>query len=154
MEILIDDRREAAEKPEALLETIRKAVEAVLDMEDLGGPGEVSISLVGDDEIKSLNARYRHKDQVTDVLSFPQYEDREAIRGEGAYLVLGDIVIATGRMGDQALELGHSLEREATYLTVHGMYHLLGYDHEEAEERGLMRAKEKEVLKALKVFKE
>jgi probable rRNA maturation factor len=85
---------------------------------------ELSIALVSDAQIKRLNKRYRNKDKPTDVLSFPIGEKVED------WLILGDIVISVDTAKRQAQELGHSLEEELKRLLVHGLVHLLGYDHE------------------------
>jgi len=85
---------------------------------------ELSIALVSDVQIKRLNKLYRNKDKPTDVLSFPIGEKVED------WLILGDIVISVDTARRQAQELGHSLEEELKRLLVHGLVHLLGYDHE------------------------
>lgn len=85
---------------------------------------ELSIVLVSDAQIKRLNKLYRNKDKPTDVLSFPLGEKVED------WLILGDIVISVDTAKRQAQELGHSLEEELKRLLVHGLVHLLGYDHE------------------------
>jgi probable rRNA maturation factor len=85
---------------------------------------ELSIALVSDAQIKRLNKLYRNKDKPTDVLSFPIGEKVED------WLILGDIVISVDTAKRQARELGHSLEEELKRLLVHGLVHLLGYDHE------------------------
>jgi len=85
---------------------------------------ELSIVLVSDAQIKRLNKLYRHKDKPTDVLSFPI---GEKVNG---WLILGDIVISVDTAKRQAQELGYSLEEELKRLLVHGLVHLLGYDHE------------------------
>jgi probable rRNA maturation factor len=85
---------------------------------------ELSIVLVSDAQIKRLNKLYRNKDKPTDVLSFPI---GEKVKG---WLILGDIVISVDTARRQAKELGHSLEEELKRLLVHGLVHLLGYDHE------------------------
>jgi probable rRNA maturation factor len=85
---------------------------------------ELSIALVPDVQIKRLNKLYRNKDKPTDVLSFPIGEKVED------WLILGDIVISVDTAKRQAQELGHSLEEELKRLLVHGLVHLLGYDHE------------------------
>jgi len=85
---------------------------------------ELSIALVSDPQIKRLNKLYRNKDKPTDVLSFPIGEKVED------WLILGDIVISVDTAKRQAKELGHSLEEELKRLLVHGLVHLLGYDHE------------------------
>jgi probable rRNA maturation factor len=89
---------------------------------------ELSIALVSDAQIKRLNKLYRNKDKPTDVLSFPIGEKVED------WLILGDIVISVDTAKRQAQELGHSLEEELKRLLVHGLVHLLGYDHELGEE--------------------
>jgi len=85
---------------------------------------ELSIVLVSDAQIKRLNKLYRNKDKPTDVLSFPI---GEKVNG---WLILGDIVISVDTAKRQAKELGYSLEEELKRLLVHGLVHLLGYDHE------------------------
>jgi probable rRNA maturation factor len=85
---------------------------------------ELSIALVSDAQIKRLNKLYRNKDKPTDVLSFPIGEKVED------WLILGDIVISVDTAKRQAQELGYSLEEELKRLLVHGLVHLLGYDHE------------------------
>ena len=85
---------------------------------------ELSIALVSDAQIRRLNKLYRNKDKPTDVLSFPIGEKVED------WLILGDIVISVDTAKRQAQELGYSLEEELKRLLVHGLVHLLGYDHE------------------------
>jgi probable rRNA maturation factor len=85
---------------------------------------ELSIALVSDAQIKRLNKLYRNKDKPTDVLSFPIGEKVED------WLILGDIVISVDTAKRQAQELGYSLEEELKRLLVHGLVHLLGYEHE------------------------
>jgi len=87
---------------------------------------EVSIALVTDAHIRKLNAQYRRKDAATDVLSFPSDD------------TLGDIVIATGVARRQAREAGHSSATELRVLALHGLLHLLGYDHEHPDDAGRM----------------
>lgn len=90
--------------------------------------GELAIALVTDARMRVLNRSYRRKDYATDVLSF------EA-DGEG---MLGDLVIARGVAERQARDAGHSLQTELRVLALHGLLHLLGYDHEDATDRGRM----------------
>lgn len=119
-------------------------VEATLSEEGIEGPWEVSISLVDAETIHILNREYRGVDRVTDVLSFP-LEERDP---EGC-LLLGDVVINLQKVKEQAEEYGHSEKRELSYLSVHSLLHLLGYDHEEEEEKRLMRQKEERILASL-----
>jgi len=105
---------------------------------------ELSIVLVSDPQIKRLNKLYRNKDKPTDVLSFPI---GEKVNG---WLILGDIVISVDTAKRQAQELGHSLEEEIKRLLVHGLVHLLGYDHElGGEEENKFFELEEFVLKGL-----
>ncbi|HOT21224.1 MAG TPA: rRNA maturation RNase YbeY, partial [Sedimentibacter sp.] len=128
-------------------DAIKNAVDAVLAEEGLHGDFEVSVSFVTNEEIKELNREYRNVDSETDVLSFPMDEVFDGVT------ILGDIVISTQKIIEQANDFNHSLEREMCYLTVHSMLHLLGYDHMNKEEKNKMRAKEKEIMKKLKIFK-
>ena len=89
--------------------------------------GTVTIALVSDRDIRRLNRDFRGKDTPTDVLSFPGPGPRAAI--------LGDIAIATGVARRQARELGHSVQTELRVLALHGLLHLLGYDHERDDGR-------------------
>jgi probable rRNA maturation factor len=114
----------------------------------LGLPSaELSVVLCDDGFIQGLNAQWRGKDAPTDVLSFAMGE------GEGEGMdpdLLGDIVISVDTCARQAAELGHPPERELRVLLVHGLLHLLGYDHEDSpEEAAEMAAREAELLRAL-----
>lgn len=108
----------------------------------------VSVTFVGREEIKELNSMYRGIDQVTDVLSFPQYEDLSQAEDEDL-ICLGDVVICTQEALLQADEYGHSPQRELVYLFVHSMFHLLGYDHTEEEDTAAMRQAEEEIMDKL-----
>ena len=122
------------------------------------GNAPLAAELIFTDEegIRTLNARERHKDAVTDVLSFPNLDgifgkriDKEDFpydSDEEGRLFLGSVVICRKRAEEQAEEYGHSLRRELYYLTVHGLCHLLGYDHETEEDKAEMRAEEEAVL--------
>lgn len=111
---------------------------------------EVSVVFADDEYIHELNREYRGKDCSTDVLSFALNEGEEPdVIGGPAETLLGDIVISLDTAARQAEEFGHSLERELAYLTVHGMLHLLGFDHEAAEEKTVMRQQEEQILSQL-----
>ena len=114
---------------------------------------------VGEEEIRTLNREQRGVDKVTDVLSFPTMdgifgrpicalEHGEEIDEEGRILI-GSIVINKERAREQAKLYGHSFERELYYLSVHGVLHCLGYDHETEADKALMREKEEEVMARL-----
>ncbi len=116
---------------------------------------EVSLTITDEETIRQINADYRNIDRVTDVLSFPQYSCAEEVEEELAQLdeeisvLLGDVVICYKRACEQAVEYGNSEEREITYLFVHSMMHLLGYDHMEDDERKVMRTHEESVMTAI-----
>lgn len=110
----------------------------------------VSVTFVDPLEIQELNRIHRQKDAVTDVLSFPQFESPSDMPAEGE-ICLGDVVICSEQALLQADEYGHSGERELVYLFVHSMFHLLGYDHMNEEERAEMRKREESVMDALGV---
>ena len=101
--------------------SIERAILATLGHLGERGDWEVSVAIVGEDEIRELNKKYRGIDKVTDVLSFGMGEDN----------ILGDIVICYERARVQAEEIGQTIERELAFLAVHSTLHLLGYDHED-----------------------
>ena len=129
-----------------------KTIREVLKVEKIEENVEVSLLIVDRDEIHILNRDYRDVDRPTDVLSFPM--DEEGFDQEGnPIILLGDIVICLDVAKDQAEDFGHCLEREMMYLICHSTLHLLGYDHIEETDKREMRAKEKEIMKNLGVFK-
>jgi probable rRNA maturation factor len=141
---LRDETASAAEH----LELLRRVVQRAVAGEGLDGSYQVTVTLVSDDEIRDLNKTHRGKDEVTDVLSFPLTEGDTAsfVLPDEVPTHLGDVVVSTDRARAQAAELGHSFERELAYLAVHGTLHLLGYDHEDDDEKVRMRAREEDVL--------
>jgi probable rRNA maturation factor len=147
--VLFDNRQDIMEISEANEKAIETAVGTVLEAENHSGNYEVSVSFVSNEEIRELNRNYRNVDSETDVLSFPMDDDDEF----DGVIILGDIVLSTQRIIEQANEFGHSLEREMIYLTVHSMLHLLGYDHMTTSEKEEMRQREKEIMKELQLFK-
>ena len=110
---------------------IKKAIKTTLIHEKYSHDAEISLTYVDNEGIRELNRTYRDKDAATDVLSFPLYDFHggETPLGDGR-VELGDIVLSLERAREQAAELGHSYEREAAFLCVHSVLHLLGYDHE------------------------
>ncbi len=120
----------------------------------------VGITFVSAEEIKKLNHEHRNVDKVTDVLSFPMLEidykttklkDFEDERSPDGELYLGDIVLCKDKAKEQAKEFGHSLKREISFLVVHGMLHLLGYDHIEKEDERVMMTTAEEILANFKI---
>lgn len=148
MNLLFDDRQEDIEITNEMLDIVKKSIEKVLKEEDLDDNVQVSISFVGDDEIKELNRDFRGVDSSTDVLSFPMDDEFQIEE-----TMLGDVIINTKRVMEQAEEFGHSNTRELSYLTVHSILHLLGYDHIEEEDKVIMRSKEKAIMKSLEIYR-
>ena len=116
-------------------------VRRVLRAEGVAGPIELSIAVTDDETVRELNRRYRGVDAPTDVLSFSLQDD-----SDGDESLLGELVIALPTAQRQAVEQGHSLEEELAHLLVHGLLHLLGYDHERPAEARRMRAREEALL--------
>ena len=113
---------------------LENAIRATLFHERFFRQWEISLTLTDDEKIHELNKKYRDKDKPTDVLSFPQYSFEDGDKPKrGEVAVLGDIVINTQQCARQAKELRHSFEREAAFLCVHSVLHLLGYDHERSQ---------------------
>ena len=117
---------------------------------------EVGLVLVGDTEMRRLTRQYRGIDQSTDVLTFPMREKGESSNKnkmtgtwqlDTGYSLLGDVVISVPVARKQALQQGHSLQQEMTLLMIHGLLHLLGYDHEQSvADARVMKRKEKRLL--------
>lgn len=104
----------------------------------------ISVVIVDKDRIHEINKTYRNVDKVTDVISFA-FEDNEGITPDGLR-ILGEIYLCMDKAKEQAVEYGHSNKREICYLVIHGLLHLLGYDHENEEDKKKMRTKEEEIL--------
>ncbi len=133
---------------------VRSVLQKTAEVYDISVQTEVSVVLGNDQYIHELNRQYRGKDCPTDVLSFAlnEGEEPEVIDAPGEVL-LGDIIISLETATRQAEEYGHSLERELAYLTVHGILHLLGYDHMTEEEKSEMREEEEYVLSLLGIHR-
>lgn len=151
MELIIDNRQEKIVIEDNIKEIIKNVIIESLNCENKGQDYEISVSFVDNEEIRKLNNKFRGIDRETDVLSFPMEDEQEI--GEGYIPLLGDIVISAEKAFEQAKEFDHSFEREVAYLTAHSMFHLMGYDHMNDEEKRIMRNKEKEVMKKLGIFK-
>ena len=149
MEITIGREPENLDVPQEALDAVRRAVLTVGELYGVMG-AEVSVTLTNDAHIHALNRDYRGVDRPTDVLSFAltESEEPEIFDAPGG-VVLGDLVISLERAAAQAETYGHSFLRELSFLTVHGMLHLLGYDHIEEEERLEMEEEQRHVMDAL-----
>lgn len=123
------------------LESIKAIINSGLDYLGEKRDLELNISFVNDEEIKALNNQYRNVDQVTDVLSFPLFEEFP-----GAPYQLGDIVINLDQLRRQAENYGHGFDRELMYLTTHSLLHLYGYDHIDPSDKVKMRTLEEEII--------
>lgn len=109
----------------------------------------VSVSIISNKHIHKINKKYRHVDSPTDVISFAFLdgdENRDQIFHSKQLVPLGDIYISYERATEQAQEYGHSLEREMSFLFIHGLLHLLGYDHMVEEDEKVMFALQEEIL--------
>jgi len=153
-DILMMDQQDKVEVSDSLLGKVREVIEASLRYEGIDAVCEVSLVFVDNTQIHEMNRDYRGKDQPTDVLSFPQYDDLTQLESYPEELALGDIVISLERATEQADEFGHSLEREVCFLTAHSMFHLFGYDHDTDENTKIMREREEAVLVTLGITRE
>ena len=144
--------------PKALAASL---AQAVLKKLSFPFPAEISLTLTDDAEIRILNRDYRGIDAATDVLSFPllafaapgDFSDETQLLADAnpdtGEIPLGDIVINTARVSEQAASYGHSEKREFAFLVVHSMLHLLGYDHESAPEEKEMFSLQEEILQEI-----
>ena len=158
--IFIDNRQEKIYVAKELEEIIEAIINYTLKEEEVNISCEVSVIFVDNEEIREINKENRNIDKVTDVLSFPMLEYPKESVFKDVYLnhkfhpsdldegnlILGDIVLSLEKAEEQRKEFGHSFFREAVYLTVHSVLHLLGYDHMEEEEKAIMRKREEEIL--------
>ena len=154
MTVLIENLQTKIEVKESIEKLLNNAVELSLKSEGFDIPSEISILLVDDEKIRDINREQRNIDKPTDVLSFPIVDmvEGEIISDQGDFdmeeelLLLGDIVISLETARKQAEEYGHSFERELAFLTTHGVYHLLGYDHQDENQESKMLGKQEKVL--------
>lgn len=149
--VYISNRQKSVKIPSGLRILIRRSCNAVLELEKFEQPAEVSVTFVDNAEIAKLNSQYRNNPNPTDVLSFPLGQDgKYDVNQESGAVMLGDVVISMEKAVEQASLYSHSLQREVAFLTVHSMYHLLGYDHEQGGMAAVhMREKEENALMKL-----
>lgn len=143
----------------------RRVIEGALEYVECPYEAEVNLLLTMNEQIHEMNLEFRGIDRPTDVLSFPmnEYEasgvfdgleaQEDAFHPETGELMLGDIVISKEKVLAQAEEYGHSVEREYAFLIAHSVLHLIGYDHIEEEERMVMEAKQREIMKSLDILR-
>lgn len=138
---------------------LKKVAQNVLDAERLKSKVELSIALVGETRMRALNKKYRGKDRVTDVLSFGEPKNQknktpknETFVGPPDNVVrLGEVIICPGEAKKNAAKIGHSVKKEIAILIIHGVLHLLGYDHEKEYGRDKMARRQEEILSSLKI---
>ena len=151
----------------SILSLMQAAADAAVEVEKIPFPCYVDVRICGDKQIRSLNARFRGMDSSTDVLSFPSVQwpsgktaaDRPGLLkreydDETDACFLGDVVISMDHLKAQAMEYGHGERREAAYLLVHSLCHLMGYDHMNEDEKRIMRAKEEAILSRVRIAPE
>ncbi|WP_342543460.1 rRNA maturation RNase YbeY [Paenisporosarcina sp. FSL H8-0542] len=139
------------------LELIEKMLHHAAQAEGIEAGSELSVTFVNNEDIQQINHEYRGKNVPTDVISFAMEELGEgemAIEVEGVPRMLGDIIISVERAKEQAVDYGHSEERELGFLAIHGFLHLLGYDHMEAEDEKEMTQKQETILQSFGLRRE
>lgn len=150
--VYIDNRQTKVHLTPRLRGLLRRSISTALKFMSFEHPAEVSVTAVDDEQIRELNRDYRDKDKPTDVLSFPMSEGGEWEMSEDGYAILGDIVLSLERCTRQAEEYGHSFERELSFLTVHSVLHLLGFDHElSKEDEEEMFSLQKQIMEKIKL---
>ncbi|MBQ5832273.1 MAG: rRNA maturation RNase YbeY [Selenomonadales bacterium] len=155
MQIEISNQQEKMTVTQAIEDRIIEVLEETARVHEVDDLAEVSLMFTDDETIHEMNREYRGIDRPTDVLSFALEEgEEEEIYGGPEENLLGDIIISVETATRQAEEYGHSVEREMAFLALHGMLHLLGYDHMEEEERQEMRAQEEAILASLGISRE
>ena len=148
--------------PVGLEEQLSTVITAALTAEQVDVPCEVNVLVTDDAAIHQINLDMRNVDRPTDVLSFPMFElapgEKPGVEDadpDTGLVPLGDMVLSLERATAQAEEFGHSVEREISYLAVHSVLHLLGYDHmDEGEMKARMRGREEAILSGLGINRE
>ena len=147
MQVVFSSQPETLTVPGDLEKVINHVLIKAAEVYEISPQTEVSVLLTDNETIHVINREYRGKDMPTDVLSFALNEgDEPEILDGPPETLLGDIIISLEKASEQAAEYGHSQEREVAFLALHGLLHLLGYDHETEAEKALMRQEEEHVL--------
>ena len=145
------------EAPDTVEPLLRRVISAALEAEGMDLPCEINVLLTDDEGIHQVNLDMRGVDRPTDVLSFPMFDlspgekpGEEHEDPDTGLVPLGDMCVSLERAAAQAEEYGHSVERELSYLAVHSVLHLLGYDHmDEGPMKAQMRRREEHILEGL-----
>lgn len=127
-------------------ESLRLVIETAILSESLDDAFEMSLLITGDETVHDLNFQYRKIDSTTDVLAFAFQDDPDFPQIPDGFVHLGEVIISCPQATRQAEEQSHSLVHELAVLTIHGVLHLLGYDHESDEDAHIMQAREQEIL--------
>ncbi|MBS5886000.1 MAG: rRNA maturation RNase YbeY [Clostridium sp.] len=160
-----ENRQNKLEVTEDFIERLSNVCDFALKEEGVECQYQISLLFVDNEEIREINNETRNIDRATDVLSFPMldFEDKKVFNEmylnydfdetfkDGDELILGDMVLSLERALEQSEEYGHSYEREVSYLVVHSILHLLGYDHMEEDDKKRMRKREEEILNKLQI---
>ena len=132
---------------------LKNVIHQVLNAENIGVRSELGLVITGDEKIRELNLKYLGEDRPTDVLSFPMNEQLKTspvfINVPDGKLHLGEVIISCPQAVKQAEEHSHPVEREIIILLIHGILHLLGYDHDIPEREQTMRSRESAILKII-----
>ncbi|HSW57064.1 MAG TPA: rRNA maturation RNase YbeY [Dehalococcoidales bacterium] len=150
--VLIEEGIEVEPPPEWM----QKIIEATLLAENAPGNSEISLVITGQERIQELNREYRGQDQPTDVLSFSLADQNESQEDSGfldppdGLLHLGEVIISYPQVLMQAEESRHSTKKEMASLIIHGVLHILGYDHAEPHQEPAMKAREDQILSELR----
>ncbi|MFB5662103.1 rRNA maturation RNase YbeY [Alteribacillus sp. HJP-4] len=148
MAMIIDIQDETEKLTTQQYELIENVIRKAADMENVKGKAELSITIVSKESIRLINKDYRGKDSITDVVSFALNDGEDQHFIDGMPNLLGDIIISYPVAEEQALEYNHSLERELSFLAVHGFLHLLGYTHDTEKEEKTMFERQETILKS------
>ena len=155
VELILENEQDKEELTPEIEKAIKDVCVAVMEEEECDFDAEISVTLVDNDTIRSINKEQRDIDRATDVLSFPMLEFDEDGISDDELVMLGDIVISMERAREQANEFGHSFLREVAFLTAHSMLHLLGYDHvDDKEGEEIMCEKQERVLTSLGITRD
>ena len=160
-----ENRQDKLEVTENFIERLSNVCDFALKEEGVECQYQISLLFVDNEEIREINNETRNIDRATDVLSFPMldFEDKKVFNEmylnydfdetfkDGDELILGDMVLSLERALEQSEEYGHSYEREVSYLVVHSILHLLGYDHMEEDDKKIMIKREEEILNKLQI---
>lgn len=153
--VTVGPQKRGVRSREGLAPLLKKAVRATLGYEGVDVPCAVEVLYTDDAGIQALNREFRDLDRPTDVLSFPLLDltpgdkpqaEPDTVDPETGAVLLGDVVLSLQRAEAQAEEYGHSFQREAAFLCVHSVLHLLGYDHDRSPEEDLLQRTKAEAI--------